>query len=271
MKKIILFTGATSGIGKSAALEFIKKGHNLIIPARNKQKAEDLILEASKIGVGEIKYYDCDLSSQKSIKNFVSLVKNDFESIDILANNAGIWNNKLKLTIDNIEETFAVNVIAPYLLTELLKPLLELGAEKRIIFTASKLHGGKIHFDDLQFLKNFNGFLAYQQSKLGIILLTKYLAQKYKENYLTVNCFHPGMINTNIGSTESKFMKFIFKTFGSTTEKGAQKLLNLALNEDLSLVSGEYFSDNKIIKTKGETNNFETAVKLVEEIKSLIK
>lgn len=271
MKKTILLTGATSGIGKSAALELLKNGHTLIIPARNREKIVELISEASKIGDGEIKYYDCDLSSQKSIRNFVELVKSDFEAIDILVNNAGIWNNKLKLTIDNIEETFAVNVIAPYLLTELVKPLLELGAEKRIIFTASGLHGGKIRFDDIQFLKNFNSFFAYQQSKLGIILLTKYLAQKYRENYLTVNCFHPGMINTNIGLAESKFMRFFFKTLGTSAEKGAEKLLNLALNDDLSHVSGEYFSDNKIIKTKGETNNFETAVKLVEEIKSLIK
>ncbi|MEA3452332.1 MAG: SDR family NAD(P)-dependent oxidoreductase, partial [Bacteroidota bacterium] len=196
MKKTILLTGATSGIGRAATIEFYKQGHEIIIPARNKQKVDDLISAVNEKGDGKIKYYECNLASQKSLKEFVQNVKNDYSKIDVLVNNAGVWNKKIKITEEDIEETFAVNIYASYYLTQEFLPLIELGEDKRIIYTSSGLHGGKIHFDDIQFRKKYSNFLVYQQSKLALILLTKYFAQKLEEKKITVNCLHPGMVNT---------------------------------------------------------------------------
>lgn len=266
MKKTILLTGATSGIGRAAALEFYKQGHEIIIPARNKQKIDDLISNASQKGDGKIKYYECNLASQKSLKEFVQKVKNDYSKIDVLVNNAGVWNKKLKFTEDDIEETFAVNIYASYYLTQEFLPLIELGKDKRIIYTSSGLHGGTINFDDIQYRKKYSNFLVYQQSKLAIILLTKYFAKQLKKSEIAVNCFHPGFISTSIGASHAKLSKMFFNLLGKSPDKGAETLIYLSLNDEVENVSGEYFAKKKIVKTNAYSKNKEIAKKLVDEI-----
>lgn len=271
MSKTILLTGATSGIGKAAALEFIKQNCNLIIPARDIQKAESLISEATSKGKGSIRVYNCDLASQQSIKDFVKEVKNDYKSIDVLINNAGIWNPKPKKTPDSIEQTFAVNVLAPYFITSELFSLVEAGNDKKIIFTSSALNRGILHFDDLQFEKKYNGFLVYQQSKLADILLVKYFAEKLAEKNITVNCFHPGMVNTSLGDAHTKFSRTFFKLFGTAPENGAETLVYLALSSESAKISGEYFANKKVTKTSPYSCEIQNAYKLVEELEKLRK
>jgi len=160
-KQTVLLTDATSGIGKAAASIFSQKGYELIIPVRNTQKAQKLIADIMGAGhYGHIKTYKCDLSNLRSVKEFAAEVKKDYTKIDILINNAGIWNNQRKETEEGIEQTWAVNVLAPYLLTREILPLLEAGNEKRIIFTSSELHGGAIQFDDIEFKNKYTGFLS---------------------------------------------------------------------------------------------------------------
>ena len=266
MKKTILLTGATSGIGRAAAVEFYKQGFEIIIPARNKQKIDDLISETSKYENGVIKHYECDLASQKSLKKFVENVKNDYSKIDILINNAGIWNPKLRITDEDIEETFAVNIFASYFLTQEFLPLIEKGELKRIVYTSSGLHGGTINFDDIQFRKKYTSYLVYQQSKLALILLTTYFAKQLKEKEITVNCFHPGFVSTSLGASHTKFSKMFFNLFGKSSEKGAETLIYLTLNDEVENVSGEYFAKKKIVKTQAYSKDFEIAKKMVDEI-----
>lgn len=270
MKKTILLTGATSGIGHAATKELVKNGYKLIFPARNTLKAQKLITETMKEGYGSLQAIKCDLSSFKSINSFVEEVKKEYDEIDILIHNAGIWNTDFKKTEDGLEETFAVNVFAPYYLTHELIPLLERGKDKKIIITSSALHKGKINFDDLSLEKNFSGFKAYQQSKLCTILLTRYFHEILKEKNISVNCFHPGMISTNIAANSNKISQFFFKLFGKSPEKGAETLLHLALNENRHL-SGEYLVNKKPEKVKNRAVNDENIKKLIKQLEGFSK
>ncbi len=270
MKKTILLTGATSGIGRAAALEFVKQGHKLLFLARNSKKAQSLISEALNLGYGSMQAYQCDLASQASVKKFAQQLKSEYQSIDILIHNAGLWNSQRIMTEDNIESTLAVNVLAPFLLTRELIDLVDAGSDKRIIFTASALHRGTIHFDDMQFKKSYTGFLAYQHSKLAVILLTKYLARELKEKNIHVNCLHPGVIASNLANNNGVFSKLFFKLIGKSPEKGAETLVYLALNDEIKSFSGEYFANKKIVKSKGETYNMEMAERLIKELEKMV-
>jgi len=270
MKKTILLTGATSGIGYAATKELVKNGYKLIFPARNTLKAQKLISETMKEGYGSLQAIKCDLSSFKSVNSFIEEVKKEYDKIDILIHNAGIWNTDFKKTDDGLEETFAVNVFVPFYLTRELIPLLEKGEDKKIIITSSGLHKGNINFDDLSLEKNFSGFKAYQQSKLCDILLTKYFHEVLKEKNISVNCFHPGMISTNIAANSNKISQIFFKLFGKSPEKGAETLLYLALKENVHL-SGEYFVNKKPEKIKNNAASDENIQKLIEYLEQFSK
>jgi len=270
MKKTILLTGATSGIGYAATKELVRNGYKLIFPARNTSKAQKLISETMKAGYGSLQAIKCNLSSFQSIASFIEEVKKEYTEIDILIHNAGIWNTDFKKTVDGLEETFAVNVFAPFYLTQELIPLLEKGKDKKIILTSSALHKGNINFGDLSLEKNFSGFKAYQQSKLCDILLTKYYNQFLKEKNINVNCFHPGMIRTNITANSNKISQFFFKLLGKTPEKGAETLLYLALNENINF-SGEYLVNKKPEKIKNDAVNDENIKKLIQQLEDFSK
>ncbi|MCK5536779.1 MAG: SDR family NAD(P)-dependent oxidoreductase [Bacteroidales bacterium] len=271
-KKTILLTGATSGIGRAAALEFAKMGYELIVPVRNSHKAQKLIQDLmTQASGGNIKTYKCDFNSINSLKQFVEEVKTDCQKIDVLINNAGLWNKNRAESVDDIEQTFAVNVLAPYYLTRELLPLVEKGDEKRIIFTSSELHGGAINFDDIEFKKSYTGFLAYQQSKLADLLLSRQLAEKWRDNKITVNSFHPGVISTGLADGNGFLAKQFFKLFGKTPKKGAETLIYLATNSEAKKISGEYFAKSKVKNTKGNSNNMEMAAKLITYLDDKLK
>lgn len=266
-KRSILLTGATSGIGKAAAGIFSQKGYELIIPVRNTQKAQKLIADIMGAGhYGNIKTYKCDFSSLRSVKEFADEIKKDCSKIDILINNAGIWNNERKETAEGIEQTWAVNVLAPYLLTREVMPLLEAGSEKRIIFTSSELHGGAIQFDDLEFKNNYSGFLVYQQSKLADLLISNALAEKLKPLGFSVNSFHPGVISTSLGESNGFLSNMFFKIFGRKPEKGAETMIFLASDKNVREITGEYFANSKVKRTKTNGRNKEMEVRLIKAL-----
>jgi NAD(P)-dependent dehydrogenase (short-subunit alcohol dehydrogenase family) len=266
-KRSILLTGATSGIGKAAAGIFSQKGYELIIPVRNTQKAQKLIADIMGAGhYGNIKTYKCDFSNLRSVKEFADEIKKDCSKIDILINNAGIWNNERKETAEGIEQTWAVNVLAPYLLTREVMPLLEAGSEKRIIFTSSELHGGAIQFDDLEFKNNYSGFLVYQQSKLADLLISNALAEKLKPLGFSVNSFHPGVISTSLGESNGFLSNMFFKIFGRKPEKGAETMIFLASDKNVREITGEYFANSKVKRTKTNGRNKEMEVRLIKAL-----
>ena len=259
----ILLTGATAGIGKETAFALAQKNNILILPVRNLAKGEELKKELlQKKPEAQIKLYACDLASMQSIKNFVEQIKQDFEQIDVLINNAGLWQNKLETSTDGIELTWAVNHLAPFLLTNLLLDLLKKAESARIVNVASDLHQGEINWQDVEFKKNFSGLNAYKQSKLANILFTRLLAEKLKGTKITVNALMPGFIATEIFRKMPSFVRWIIPLFAKTPKQGAETTVYLATSPEVASISGEYFKDKKQAKSSYYSKNMEAAQKL---------
>lgn len=265
----IFMTGATSGLGKAAACNLANKGYKLVATARNKARGQQLIdffNENYPERKGSIEIIECDLSSFESIINAVKAFKNKHSNLDILINNAAVWNFNFKKSKNQIEETFHVNVLAPILLINLFGELLNQSTNARIINTASSLHNGIIDFNDIEQKQNFNGFNTYRQSKLSIILLTRLLANEYKKTNISLYSLHPGVVSTNIARQGNAFFQFGIKLIGATPEKGAQTIVYLSTAPKENLSSGEYYSKKKISRSKPKSNDLELATQLLKVI-----
>lgn len=264
--KIILFTGATSGLGKVAALNLAAKGAKIIVTSRDTVKGQKLIDEFNLLQSnekGSIELIDCDLASLKSIKTACSNIISKYDKIDIIVNNAGTWNFAFSETEDGIENTLQVNLLAPVLIIKLLIPLVQKSDERKIITTASGLHQGNINFKDIEYRSSFSGFKAYRQSKLGVILLTRLYQKKHEQLGLHFYSQHPGLVDTELVRKGGWFSKLFFKIFGISPEKGAENLTHLLLTSATDLKDGEYYANKKAKKTDTkESYNLEIAEQL---------
>lgn len=263
MIKNILLTGATSGIGKAAAKKLLKEGHFLILPYRNEAKAEVLKQELEAIAPKRFDLQKCDLASFDSIRAFAAYVKQSYSHLDVLINNAGVWNRHFRESHDGIELTFAVNHLAPFLLTNLLLDLLRRAERARVVNVSSDLHQGGIDFEDIEFRKKeYNGIAAYRQSKLANILFTKELARRVQEDGITVNALMPGFIATNIFQDLNFFARLMIKIMAKSPEKGAETIVYLALSPEVEGVSGKYFKDKKEAISSRQSQNIDLAKRL---------
>lgn len=262
-QKIVLITGATSGIGKETALALAKQGYNINFTSRDKTKGEQTVKEIiASTENSNVKYFDCDLSSFESIKKFSDEFKKQYNVIDILINNAGVWENQRRLTKDGIEMTFGVNHLAPFLLTKLLLDLVKNSTNGKIINLSSALHGGSINFDDIEGKKTWNQLSSYRQSKLCNILFTKKLARILTDTKITVNAVHPGVIKTGLTRGAPSLVKFILGFFLSTPEQGAKTTLHVANLPDSDKTTGEYFAGSKIANSGSYSRDESVADKL---------
>lgn len=273
-KKTILITGATSGIGLATAKLLAHPEHRLVLMCRNLEKGQHIkkqILTTQKEACIELMI--CDLSSQKSIRQMATQFYQNFEQLDVLINNAGVYQTSRFLTEDGFEMTFAVNHLAPFLLTHLLLPALNQSPKGRIITVSSGLHkAGKIWFDDLQLEKSFSGMRAYSQSKLANILFTRTLARQTSARLLAVNCLHPGVIATALVRGWPAWLGKIYNFFLDSPEKGAETSVYLALSQEPeALSSGNYFVKKKITNPSDKALDDVTAQKLWEKSLELTK
>ena len=266
--KNILITGATSGIGRESALALAKMGANITFIARNKLKAENLLTDINKISNGKNSFIIADLSSQKDIKIASDSYIDKNISLDILLNNAGLINFKRKETIDGFEETFAINHLAYFSLTNLLLDKIKESNSARIVNVSSAAHQfvKRMNFDDIQSEKSYRPFKVYGYTKLANILFTKKLSSILENTKVTVNCVHPGVVGTSFGQNNSnnlnKVLSFIAKPFMRTSEKGAETSIYLCSSPDVSDISGQYFYNCKVTKTSKWAQSKEDADKL---------
>ncbi len=264
--KKIVFTGATSGLGKVALNFLIQQEAKIFVLYRNDQLIEAYAKEEHVIPVL------CDLSSIVSIQAAIESIQNQTDTIDILVNNAGLWEfGGFKETVDGYERTFQVNLMAPYLLVHGLLPLLKNADSPKVITTASALHQGTLNFDDLQFRNKFSGFKAYRQSKLGVILLTRFWATQH-DNKICFVSQHPGVVNTDLGRDANWFSRGFFKWFGISPEKGARTLIHLLQTPAKELVRDAYYANAKVAKTTTkESYNMASAEQLNTILYNLLK
>jgi NAD(P)-dependent dehydrogenase (short-subunit alcohol dehydrogenase family) len=248
-EKTVLITGATSGIGKATLMDLAKSGATVIFTARNVNKAEGVLKEAKEISNNDrIDYFEVDLSSFKSLTNFVKNFKEKYDKLDVLINNAGTWNLRLTLTEEGIEKTFMVNYLAPFYLTHSLLPILLENIPSRIINVSSAMHkGGKINFDDIEMRKHYNGIQSYSNTKLMVLMFTKELAKRLEDKGVYAFAVHPGLVKTGLFSNFPKPIRDLFLMGARTPEKGAETSIYLAKAEGVEELTGSYFADTKPI------------------------
>ncbi len=253
--KIIMITGANSGIGKATALGLAEMDATIVMVCRNRERGEAAQKELKEVtGNSNIDLLIADLSSQQAIRDLVDEFKSKYQQLHILINNAGIVLSKRHTTVDGMETVFAVNYLAPFLLTNLLLDVLKASAPARIVNITSELHKrAKMDFDDLQSEKNYGAFWTYNKSKLALILFTYELARRIEGTGVNINVVHPGVIRTNLGRDMNWFSRAFTKVFFKSPKKGAKTPIYVATSPDLEGVNGKYFANKREKKSSKES------------------
>jgi NAD(P)-dependent dehydrogenase (short-subunit alcohol dehydrogenase family) len=269
--KIVLITGATSGIGKETAKGVAMQGATVVFTARDAQRGEqtrqELIQQTKNPNIDVL---FCDLASFASIRDCCNQFLKKYPALHVLINNAGIVDYHRRESKDGIENMFAVNYLAPFLMTNLLLDMLKKSAPARIINLTSGLHSGTIHFDDIEFKKGFSGMKVYGHSKLAIILWTRFLAENLKGTDVTVNCVNPGMSTTNLGRDAGWISAKFFKLLGKKPSIAAETPIQLASASEVETITGEYFENKSVKKINEETYDMVAARKLWEISKTYV-
>jgi NAD(P)-dependent dehydrogenase (short-subunit alcohol dehydrogenase family) len=247
--KVCLITGANSGIGKATAQGLAQMGATVVMVCRDREKGEAVQREIKAASSNEsVDLLLADLSSQQSIRQLASEIRERYPRLHVLINNAGISPSARRLTNDGIESTLAVNHLAPFLLTNLLLDHLKASAPARIVNVASTAMAA-INFDDLQGEKRFNMMSIYGQSKMMNVLFTYELARRLEGTGVTVNCLHPGVVSTNLARDFTPLFRLLAQLFFISPEKGAQTSLYLASSPEVESVSGKYFIKQREAKS----------------------
>jgi retinol dehydrogenase 14 len=265
--KTVLITGGTAGIGKATALGLATMGAHVAITGRDPARTEAAAGEIHAAGGGQVDAFVADLSSQSEVRRLAGEVLQRLSRIDVLVNNAGGYWNTRHITVDGLEHTFALNHLAPFLLTHLLLDRLTHSAPARVVTVSSHAHAdGRIDFDDLQGERSYSGARAYNQSKLANVLFTYELARKLQDTSVTANVLHPGVVNTSFGADDpagvQRLLIPFMRPFMKTPAQGAATPIHLASEPDLEQVTGRYFANSKPKKSSQRSYDEATAARL---------
>jgi retinol dehydrogenase 14 len=245
--RTVLVTGGTGGIGRATALGLAGMGAHLAITGRDRGRAEAAAREIRAVAGGQVEVFVADLSAQAEVRRLAGEVLQCLSRIDVLVNNAGGYWNTRHLTADGLERTFAVNHLAPFLLTSLLLDRLKHSAPARVVTVSSNAHAtGQIDFGDLQGERSYSGARAYSQSKLANVLFTYELARRQPAACVTVNALHPGVVRTAFGTEDPSGIQRLFipvmRPFMKSPARGAATSVYVASAPDLEQVTGGYFA-----------------------------
>jgi NAD(P)-dependent dehydrogenase (short-subunit alcohol dehydrogenase family) len=249
--KTILVTGATSGIGLEASVQLAVQGHRVVMVGRDEAKTRACVEQVKqRSSSNTVEFLLCDFASQASIRALAEAYRARYERLDVLVNNAGTVFNAYGKTADGIEQTFAVNHLGYFLLTNLLLELVVKSAPSRIVVVASTVHyRGTMDLDDLGFEKDGYFIMkAYGRSKLGNVMMTRSLAKRLEGKGVTVNALHPGGVATNIYSGAPWWIQPVIALMRPllfiTPEQGAQTITYLATSPEVEGKTGLYFEKN---------------------------
>lgn len=266
--KTVLITGGTSGIGMAAAVGLASMGAHIGITGRDRTRAEQAAATiADQAGSPAVDVFIADMSSQAGVRRLASEVLVAYPQLDVLLNNVGgFWAHR-HLTVDGLEHTFALNHLAPFLLTNLLLERLTTSAPARVITVSSGAHSmGRIDFDDLMGEQAYSGQQAYNQSKLANVMFTYELARRLKGTGVTATALHPGMTNTSFSredpSRKMAPIVFVVRPFMRSPKKGADTAVYLASSSAVEGVTGQYFVNRKIKKSEKSSYRIATTFRL---------
>jgi NAD(P)-dependent dehydrogenase (short-subunit alcohol dehydrogenase family) len=249
--KTVVLTGFTAGLGKAAAFDLAGMGANLYLIARNEEKGEKGTHAIQQRFPGaKLQLAIGDLANLADVRRIARDFKSNNERLDVLFNNAGVINQRRRMTVDGYEETFAVNHLSHFLLTNLLIDSLRESQSGRVVSTASGAHrfGGRLDFNDLQSSRKYSTFSVYGRSKLANILFTQELARREAGTGITANCFHPGFVGSDFSKNNgswARWMMTLGAPFARSPEKGAETGVYLCSSSEVAQTTGGYFYDMK--------------------------
>ncbi len=248
----MLVTGASNGIGLEACVVFARRGARVLMVARDPARGEAAMAQVkSRSGAETVELLLCDLSSQAAIRSLAEAVRARTDRLDVLVNNAGGVSETRQLTVDGIEQTFAVNHLAYVQLTMLLLDVLERSGPARVVNVSSRGHRrGTMDLEDPGFEKGGYSIMgAYCRSKLANVLFTLELSRRMAGRGVTANCLHPGGVATNIWSRAPAWTKPLINVVGYfafiTPEQGAEPIIHLAASPEMAGRTGEYWNRMK--------------------------
>ena len=242
--QVILVTGSTDGIGKQTAYGLAQRGATVLLHGRSQEKGEATLWEIrDATGNDKLEYYLADFSSLAEVRHLADGVRANHHALDVLINNAGVGAGKRgeakrELSQDGYELHFAANYLAPYLLTRLLLPALRRAAPSRIVNVASAAQN-PIDFDDVMLERRYDGFGAYAQSKLALVMFTFDLAEELRGEDIAVNCLHPGSL------LDTKMVREAFGRAMGDVQSGADAVIYLATSSEVEGVTGKYFDQKQ--------------------------
>lgn len=261
--RICVITGANSGVGKITAQDLARRGFDVVMLCRNLDKARPVQQEIQVANPAQkIDLIQCDMASIASVRAAAKQIQDQYDHIDVLINNAGLYIDKEQYSPDGYELTFATNHLGAFLLTNLLLDLLRRGQDARVVTVSSEAHriAGTFRLDELARPKSYGAMKAYGKSKLCNILFAKELADRLLDDGITSNSLHPGTVSTNFAAESGAIFGAVLslaRPFLKTPEQGAATSIYLAASPQVNHVTGLYFDDSKPkTPTKDAQNNF---------------
>jgi retinol dehydrogenase 14 len=265
--KTVLVTGASGGIGRATALGLATMGAHLAITGRDRGRTEGAAREVRAAGGGQVEVFVGDLSSRSEVRRLADEVLQSLPRLDVLVNNVGGYWDTRHVTADGLEHTFALNHLAPFLLTNLLLDRLKQNAPARVVTVSSNAHAlGEVDFDDLQGERSYSGARAYNQSKLANVLFTYELARRLQGTSVTANALHPGVVSTSFGAEDPRRIQRLLipllRPFMKSPAKGAATSIYLASAPELEQVTGRFFANEKPKRSSERSYDEATAARL---------
>ena len=263
--KVTMVTGANAGMGKEIARALAKMGATVVMVSRDLGRGEAARAEVqAQSGNDAVELLLADLSSQQSIRHLVQEFTARHTQLHVLVNNVGVTLPRRSVTVDGLETVFATNHLAPFLLTNLLLPVLKASTPARVVTVSSGVHSmGKINFDDLQSERRYREIRVYNQSKLASMLFSYELARRLEGTGVTANVLEPGFVKTNMAVP---FPFSLFSAMRVSAEQGAQTAIYLASSPDVEGVSGKYFSHKGVATNSSKVSYDESIARRLWQI-----
>jgi retinol dehydrogenase 14 len=242
-------------------------GAHVALTGRDRGRTEGTAREVRATGGRDVDVFVADLSSQAGVRRLAREVLEGLPRIDVLVNNVGGYWSSRHVTADGLERTFALNHLAPFLLTDLLLDRLEQSAPSRVVTVSSNAHAtGRIDFDDLQGMRSYSGGRAYSQSKLANVLFTYQLVRRLRGSAVTANALHPGVVRTSFGAEDpariQRLLIPILRPGMKSPAQGAATSVHLASAPELEQVSGCYFAKRRPIRSSLRSYDLAVAAQL---------
>ena len=276
--RVAVVTGATSGLGRWAAQGLAALQATTVVVGRGEERtaavARAISLQTQNPDVVAVAVSDLALRSEAS--RLARVLLDRYAQVHMLLNNAGAYFHRREVTPEGLERTFALNVLAPYLLTTLLSPRLAAGAPSRVVMVTSAAHFGQtLHLDDLQSEHDYRGFRTYGRSKLELLLLTRELARQLADQRVTVNAIHPGFVRSgfarNNGGAVGATIGFLSLLFGRNVRRAASDLVFAVSDPSLGSATGQYLSRRRLEDGSPQSRDPDGARRLTEACAELAR